>query len=634
MRRLLLNILVVAILVVCGWYVLYPARFDAEPQTDDSLTARLKTPVETSPTTPITPSHFLNTTSQATYVGKEQCAECHSDQHKSFSETPHSAAMAVVEADAEPPDATFQHDLSGRSYRVHRRDSQLRHEEAIQSGDEDEEAHVLSDHVARYVLGSGHHSRTYVVQANGFLVESPLTWYASKRRWLMSPGYDRPNHRGFRRVISIDCLFCHAGRVEMVNGQRNKVRLFEHSIACESCHGPGSLHVAQEKAAGPSTEEPDLTIVHLGRLPRAEQERICAQCHLRGVASVDARGRHITDYRPGLKLTDFRVEYGLEQSDDSMTVVGHIQQMRLSRCYQESAELTCTTCHSPHDTTTAVRRGEYFRQKCFECHRSDSCGLDESDRSRQDVEDNCLACHMPRGGTDIPHFVFTHHRIGVHKPNELPHAQLATDSAAETLIPLLDVSHLPQIEQDRGLGLAYLRFSETEQAGLAKLDYRQKSLELLEDVYRRGLRGPDLEEALAILFGERGASQEAMQFAESAVRHRSKSAFDTMNAWAVLGNIQYKKKQFEGARQAFEQLTKLRRASQDWVMLGGCLREMGDTQAAIQALQTASEIDPARSDIHQTIAEIATTAGRPSLAGKHDKQARSLRSFTRRRGRP
>lgn len=372
MKRWLLNFLVLTVLLVCGWYVLHPAPYDAEPQIDDSLITRLKAPADTSPPTPIMPSQFLNTTSKATYVGAQQCASCHFDQHSSFSETPHSVAMAVVEADAEPPDATFWHDLSGRSYRIHRRDNQLLHEEAIQFGNDDAETHVLSDHVARYVLGSGHHSRTYLVQADGFLVESPLTWYASKQQWLMSPGYDIPNHWGFRRVVGVDCMFCHVGRVEIVNGQRNKVKLHEHSIACESCHGPGSLHVASRETTSLATGEPDFTIVHPGRLPRVEQEWICAQCHLRGVASVDARGRHITDYRPGLKLTDFRVEYGLQQSDDSMTVVGHIQQMRLSRCYQESAELTCTTCHSPHETTTAVRRSEYFRQSCFKCHQSDS----------------------------------------------------------------------------------------------------------------------------------------------------------------------------------------------------------------------------------------------------------------------
>ena len=27
--------------------------------------------------------------------------------------------------------------------------------------------------------------------------------------WAMNPGYDRPDHEGFRRPISYDCMFCH-----------------------------------------------------------------------------------------------------------------------------------------------------------------------------------------------------------------------------------------------------------------------------------------------------------------------------------------------------------------------------------------------------------------------------------------
>ena len=55
------------------------------------------------------------------------------------------------------------------------------------------EAVVLEEHPLRWVVGSGHHSLTYAAEADGFLVESPATWYAGRRRWDVSPGYDRPD---------------------------------------------------------------------------------------------------------------------------------------------------------------------------------------------------------------------------------------------------------------------------------------------------------------------------------------------------------------------------------------------------------------------------------------------------------
>ena len=72
------------------------------------------------------------------------------------------------------------------------------------------------------------------------------------------------------------------------------------------------------------------------------------------------------------------------------------------------------------------------------------------------AEDNCVACHMPQSPTEIPHFAFTHHRIGLHDVDQPP-----VDKGIESLVPLVDLSHLPKIEQDRLLGLAYLQLSDT-----------------------------------------------------------------------------------------------------------------------------------------------------------------------------
>src|SRR5260370_1086433 len=70
----------------------------------------------------------------------------------------------------------------------------------------------------RYLVGSGAFSRTYLVEVDGFLHESPITWYTAKKKWAMSPGYDGPQHAGFDRPVAIGCLVCHAGRVEAVEG--------------------------------------------------------------------------------------------------------------------------------------------------------------------------------------------------------------------------------------------------------------------------------------------------------------------------------------------------------------------------------------------------------------------------------
>ncbi len=620
----LLNVVAVIAISFGGLYVLLPK---VEPTQQKLDLPKPGTSNAASPPLPITPSRFLNTASSAQYVGNKKCAECHSTQHEPYLQTPHSQALAAASTERQPPDGRFHHELSGRSFRVYHEEGRMRHRESMFSNhaiEQDEE--VLSDYPVKFVIGSGHHSHSYLIESHGFLIESPITWYTSKEQWLMSPGYDIPQHQSFQRIVDVACLFCHAGRVTTGGDSRNHPKLHEQSIACESCHGPGALHVELREQDRPLADpERDWTIVQPRTMSRREQESICAQCHLAGTVNVEARGRNITEYRPGLSLAEFRIDYGLETPDQSMTVVGHIEQMRMSRCYLQSDKLTCTTCHDPHRTAGLEERVQFFRQKCMECHDSNGCGMPESERRHEDPSDNCAACHMPRSSTEIPHIAFTHHRIGLHETEELP----LDDTGDSVLVPLQDVSELPEIERDCSLGLAYLKFSKKQLPNLAKESYRKKSLKLLESVYDRGMRDPDLEEALALIYSELGDHQRGVQFAESTIRHSWKSANGTVNAWVILGNAYLKQNDFERARDVFSKVVELRRASQDWAVLGRCLHETGDTGAGIEALQTASEIDPSRIDIYQALAEFADAMGDTSQANNHRSKANRLLQLSR-----
>ena len=131
-----------------------------------------------------------------------------------------------------------------------------------------------------------------------------------------------------------------------------------------------------------------------------------------------------------------------------MTVSGQIEQMRLSRCYVKSEKMTCATCHNPHAPPPQSERVAYFRNKCLQCHEVDQCRMPVAERKEKEANDYCVTCHMPRGPTDIPHFSFTHHRVGIHSTQ----AESAKLTAADKLVPVVDVAHLPKLEQMRLLG--------------------------------------------------------------------------------------------------------------------------------------------------------------------------------------
>ena len=71
-----------------------------------------------------------------------------------------------------------------------------------------------------FIMGSGNHARTFLHRSpRNTLIELPLGWYADKGgHWAMNPGYDRPDHEGFRRRISYECMFCHNGYPKIPEG--------------------------------------------------------------------------------------------------------------------------------------------------------------------------------------------------------------------------------------------------------------------------------------------------------------------------------------------------------------------------------------------------------------------------------
>ena len=108
---------------------------------------------------------------------------------------------------------------------------------------------AMNEAEVQFIVGSGRHGASYLIDHDGFLFESPMTWYSRKQRWDLSPGFEVTNHH-FERPIQPNCLFCHANQVEPIRAPINRYRqpIFRgHSIGCERCHGPGELHLARPR---------------------------------------------------------------------------------------------------------------------------------------------------------------------------------------------------------------------------------------------------------------------------------------------------------------------------------------------------------------------------------------------------
>jgi hypothetical protein len=562
---------------------------------------------------PLPSSSFLNTKPNAVYVGSRACRSCHAGEHHSFHGTGMGRSMAEVDLEREPPDAAFDHAVSKRRYEVRRKDGRLWHRELLLAGQSEEV--VLAEYPVKYVIGSGRHSLTYAVEVDGFLVESPVTWYASRKAWGMSPGYDDVRQPGFQRGVGEDCLICHAGQAEAIDQSWHRMRVTEPAIGCERCHGPGSLHVALRKDREREPPGPiDYTIVNPARLSRELGEAVCQQCHLRPTAMILARGRKLADFRPGLPLQHFKQPYMLV-GDAAMTVVGHVEQMHLSRCYQGSNTLTCVTCHNPHAEPKPEARIAYYNSKCVDCHQPQKCTVSAEVRAKQSPHNDCVHCHMPRSPTEIPHLAFTHHRVGIHKPATAVEARKDAE-----LTPFFDLSWLSEGDRKRSLGLGYMEAAEAEKDATLKSGYQRRALDLLGEVKRAGMKDPAIEVALARIHAELG-SDDAASFASSALEFPDLDGPARCNALSLVANDLVRGNNHAQALEPLRQLTKWRRHPIDWLLLADCEGNLGHAAAAEEAMQTAVRINPRLWGVHKHLAEHFRRQGKTQVADWHQQRA-------------
>ncbi len=355
-------------------------------------------------------SPWKNTLPTVTYVGNEACAHCHAEIYETY--TRHPMGRSLTRVGAEPAAAAVKirtiaaFDAGSSHFTIEQRDGRLYHRESWS----DEHGRIVAEVEAEvtYAMGSGTRGISYLVERSGRIYQSPISWFGQRQRWDLSPGYEEKNQH-FDRAIEPWCLFCHTNQVVPVPMSVNRYEepIFRgQAIGCERCHGPGELHMQGQEIV----DGKDLTIVNPKHLEPALRAAVCEQCHLAGDHRVTRPGRGTFDFRPGLPTSDFFAVFE-RTSKLKAKAVGQVEQMKQSRCYQESqGRLGCTSCHDPHQTPAKQERVAYYRHKCLQCHQQPECSLPLAVRLTRSRDNDCISCHMPAAtGRDIVHVATTDH---------------------------------------------------------------------------------------------------------------------------------------------------------------------------------------------------------------------------------
>ncbi|MEZ5354001.1 MAG: tetratricopeptide repeat protein [Bryobacteraceae bacterium] len=536
------------------------------------------------------------------YVDARQCAGCHAAIARQFAATGMARAFSDVTAQVEFTTAKpYYHRASDRYYEMVLRGGKLV-QRRFQRDASGAESNVY-EMEAHYVMGSGNHSRTFLHRArDGRLLQLPLAWYApvggGQPFWAMNPGFDRPDHRGFRRAISYECMACHNGYPrfdsppEATGAPRFPAEL-PQGIDCQRCHGPGRTHI--EAVAGGDKNRIRESILNPARLPRDRQLEVCMQCHLETTSrtlpyAITRYDRRPFSYRPDEPLSAYVLHFDRANAKDDRFEIAHAAyRLRMSACFRKSATLTCTTCHDPHAARARPAA-------CQGCHPS----AHNQDR-------DCASCHMPkRRTTDVVHVAMTDHFIQRRKPaGDLLAPLSETHDSAQTAYRGRVEAYYPRDAGELYTAAAQVVEGSNRAEGIGQLEAAIAKHEPAE---------PQFYFDLAEAYAASGDPAKAISPYEEALRRKPDYA-------AARRGLAAAHKDLGSPAQAAAILAGVNNDAGAAVLRGEALLLSGKANEAEPVLRAAVELDPGDPDARANHAQALATLGRQDESMKELREA-------------
>ena len=232
--------------------------------------------------------------------------------------------------------------------------------------------------------------------------EAPLTisMHESAAQEPAPPGAAEPAPpaSGATFVGADTCTACHdtmeAQLAGTPHGSAAFGRLAPHG--CETCHGPGSLHV----------DDPDDPALHprADKLPVAAQVEICRSCHV-GRSQFHWEGS--VHSQRGLSCMTCHSVHAPKSADAQLKTASASEQC--ATCHQQvraetwknshhpvrEGEISCADCHNPHGSQAEkMVKADSVNDLCYSCHAEKRGPFLWE---HPPVRENCMTCHTPHG---------------------------------------------------------------------------------------------------------------------------------------------------------------------------------------------------------------------------------------------
>lgn len=323
------------------------------------------------------------------YAGTGDCRDCHRDAANSHRGSAHDLTLVEIEEDDDPEDNPIVADFSvGEDIRT------------VTFPDGDSQRPFTADDVA-YTLGAGRHVQAYLYGVEGEDEDGdeqtvyyvlPAEWDVIEQTWKTLDLGGEPFSEAY--AFGPNCAGCHVQELDTDDYDWG-----EDGVMCETCHGPGLLHVEAADDAGGSIDEEERAEI-LGSINIALDGQVCGQCHARGLAT-DGIHPYPVDYYPGQTLTD---SFELYPPDDESHwwPTGHARLPNMQ--YNEMI----VSAHP--NALNSAQGSDNFGPDCLTCHSAASLRVDalltdeEIDPETVDplavAEEyplgvTCVSCHNP-----------------------------------------------------------------------------------------------------------------------------------------------------------------------------------------------------------------------------------------------
>ncbi len=342
----------------------------------------------------------------ATYVGRRTCIECHQQQGRLHEGSHHDLAMDLATPETvlgDFDDQTLEH--HGVTSRMFRRGDKYLIETEGPDG-------KLAEFEIKYVFG--------VTPLQQYMVEfdrpadTPeneiarlqvlrVSWNTREKKWFhldppdvqekLDPSDDL-HWTGIAQRWNTMCADCHS-----TNLQKNfnhdtgtyHTTFSEIDVSCETCHGPGSLHVQLARQISPFWDRKQgYALARIKGQPAIAEVESCAPCHSR-------RSTLHEGYAGGSSFHDFYASETLSEATyhadgqilDEVYEYGSFTQSKMFH-----KNVRCSDCHDPH----SLKLKFAGNQVCTSCHQHPPAKYDtpaHHNHKPGTAAAQCVNCHMP-----------------------------------------------------------------------------------------------------------------------------------------------------------------------------------------------------------------------------------------------